>query len=390
MEEKKQNDKPLNKDFNEPKLRFKKYPNSWTYENLCCLVSIHARIGWQGLKQNEQLDIGDIYLITGTDFDNGSINFKTSKYVSEFRYKQDKNIQLQNDDILITKDGTLGKVAIIRNLNKRATLNSGIYRIRINDITKVDPNYLYQYLSAPFLLNFANKTSIGGTIKHLNQSQIVNLPIPLSTLEEQKKISKFLFNLELKIKIVNGKINILKKYRKGIIHHLIKKGSLTSKIRDLVRIEKKTGLASSYGKDIGSYPFFINNDEGIEKYCDEYAFDGQYLIINTGGTASVKYYDGKFSAMSDCLILRPIAHAIGLYYFLVANEKQINTAGFQGTGLKHLDQKWFFNLKVILPNLSDAELNKLNELTEFQIENLKKKAQLIKSFKQYLLTNMFI
>lgn len=114
------------------------------------------------------------------------------------------------------------------------------------------------------------------------------------------------------------------------------------------------------------------------------------MIINTGGTASVKYYDGKFSAMSDCLILRPIAHAIGLYYFLVANEKRINIAGFQGTGLKHLDQKWFFNLKIILPNLSDGELNKLNELTESKIENLKKKVRLMKSFKQYLLANMFI
>ena len=141
-------------------------------------------------------------MITGTDFENGLINFKTSKYVSEFRYNQDKNIQLQNDDILITKDGTLGKVAIIRNLNKRATLNSGIYRIRINDLTKVDPEYLYQYLSAPFLLNFANKTSIGGTIKHLNQSQIVNFPIPFSTLEEQQKISKFLSHLDFKISII--------------------------------------------------------------------------------------------------------------------------------------------------------------------------------------------
>ena len=94
--------------------------------------------------------------------------------------------------------------------------------------------------------------------------------------------------------------------------------------------------------------------------------------------------------MSDCLILRPIAHAIGLYYFLVANEKRINIAGFQGTGLKHLDQKWFFNLKVILPNLSNAELNKLNELTESRIESLKKKAQLMKSLKKYLLANMFI
>ena len=74
----------------------------------------------------------------------------------------------------------------------------------------------------------------------------------------------------------------------------------------------------------------------------------------------------------------------------VANEKKINIAGFQGTVLKHLDQKWFFNLKAILPNLSDAELNKLNELTKYQIEYLKKKAQLMKSFKQYLLANMFI
>ena len=299
------------------------------------------------------------------------------EYKSKYRFP---NI----GETLISCSGTIGRC--IKYDGKDAYFQDSNIVWLINDQRVILNDFLF-YLIARYDWGFLNTT----TIKRLFIKDLNNLTINYpQDQREQKHIVNLINTLSMKIRNIEDKINILKKYRKGIIHHLIKKGSLTSKIKDLVRIEKKTGLASSHGKDIGSYPFFINNDEGIEKYFDEYAFDGQYLILNTGGTASVKYYDGKFSAMSDCLILRPIEHAIGLYYFLVANEKKINIVGFQGTGLKHLDQKWFFNLKVILPNLSDAELNKLNELTEYQIENLKKKAQLMKSFKQYLLANMFI
>lgn len=158
----------------------------------------------------------------------------------------------------------------------------------------------------------------------------------------------------------------------------------------MVKVENKTGLPSSCGKENGLYPFFVNNNEGIDKYCNKYAFDGEYIILNTGGSSSIKYYDGKFSAMSDCLILKPVAHPIGLYYSLIANEKKIEIAGFQGTGLKHLDTKWFFNLNVKLPKLSDKSLKKLNDLFDFKISDLTKKEDNIKLLKKYLLTNMFI
>ena len=299
------------------------------------------------------------------------------EYKSKYRFP---NI----GETLISCSGTIGRC--IQYDGKDAYFQDSNIVWLINDQRVILNDFLF-YLIARYDWGFLNTTTIKRLfIKDLN-NLIINYP---QDQYEQKHIVNLINTLSVKIRNIEDKINVLKKYRKGIIHHLIKKGYLASKIRDLVRVERKTSLASSYGKDIGLYPFFINNDEGIEKYCDEYAFDGQYLIINTGGAASIKFYDGKFSAMSDCLILRPIEHAIGLYYFLVANEKKINMTGFQGTGLKHLDQKWFFNLKVILPNLSDAELNKLNELIESQIENLKKKAQLMKSFKQYLLTNMFI
>lgn len=37
---------------------------------------MHARIGWQNLRTSEFLDNGDYMLITGTDFEDGRIDFQ--------------------------------------------------------------------------------------------------------------------------------------------------------------------------------------------------------------------------------------------------------------------------------------------------------------------------
>ena len=66
---------------------------------------IKARIGWQGLTTSEYLDDGYAYLVTGTDFSDGRINWEECHYVTKDRYDQDPNIQLKNGDVLITKDG---------------------------------------------------------------------------------------------------------------------------------------------------------------------------------------------------------------------------------------------------------------------------------------------
>ena len=80
------------------------------------------------------MDSGSIYLITGTDFLNGKIGFNTCKYIDVDRYKQDKNIQIEKGDILITKDGSIGKIAYVDTIDKPATLNAGIYRLRVQGI----------------------------------------------------------------------------------------------------------------------------------------------------------------------------------------------------------------------------------------------------------------
>ncbi|MFR0787838.1 MAG: restriction endonuclease subunit S [Vescimonas sp.] len=169
---------------------------SWEQRKLSELTSMHARIGWQNLRTSEFLDSGDYMLITGTDFNDGAINFSTCHYVERERYEQDRNIQIHNGSILITKDGTLGKVAYVQGLSMPATLNAGVFNVQIKDANNVDERYLFQYLKAPFLMDYVDKKATGGTIKHLNQSILVDFPVILPQRSEQILIGAFFQQLD--------------------------------------------------------------------------------------------------------------------------------------------------------------------------------------------------
>ena len=176
--------------------KFRYIKNAWEQRKLSEIATMHARIGWQNLRTSEFLDSGDYMLITGTDFIDGAVNFDTCHYVERERYEQDKHIQIRNGSILITKDGTLGKVAYIQGLTMPATLNAGVFNVEIKDENEVDNRYLFQYLKAPFLIDYVDKKATGGTIKHLNQNILVDFPVVLPHKAEQEKIGEYFLAID--------------------------------------------------------------------------------------------------------------------------------------------------------------------------------------------------
>ena len=147
---------------------------------------LNARIGWQGLRQDEFLDIGDYYLVTGVDFKSNRIDWSNCHYVTKERFDQDTNIQLKNDDVLVTKDGTLGKVAIVKGLSKPATLNSGVFVIR--DVMGLTTNsFMYYALLSKDFENFIEDCKTGSTIAHLNQKAFYEYQFPTPAKELQNK-----------------------------------------------------------------------------------------------------------------------------------------------------------------------------------------------------------
>lgn len=199
-----------------PKIRFKGFEGEWKTCALSSIATMHARIGWQNLRKDEFLSSGDYYLITGTDFYDGKISFETCHYIDKERYDQDKNIQLEIDSILITKDGTLGKVAFVDSLDKPATLNAGVFNVRTKDKV-IYPKYLFQYLKAPYLMDYVNKNATGGTIKHLNQNMLVNFPVQHPSYKEQVMIGDYLFNLDRQISLQSQRLEKLKQIKSACL-----------------------------------------------------------------------------------------------------------------------------------------------------------------------------
>ena len=203
-----------------PELRFAGFADDWEERKLAELATMNARIGWQNLRTSEFLDEGDYILITGTDFKDGEIDYSNIHYVEKERFDQDKKIQVQDGSILITKDGTLGKVAYVKNLPGPATLNAGVFNVRVINSDETDSKYLFHYLKAPFLLKFADEQSTGGTIKHLNQNVLVKFPVPLPGLDEQKRIANLLESMDNLIAANQRKLDLLKEQKKGFLQKM--------------------------------------------------------------------------------------------------------------------------------------------------------------------------
>lgn len=153
----------------------------------CC--DVHARIGRQSLTKDEHLKEGDYMLITGTDFDNGEINYSTCVYVAKERFEMDKHIILKNDDVLITKDGTIGKVAVVHNLQKPATLNGGVFVVRPDN--RFNKDYIASVFKGSLFLNYVETIKTGATIHHLNQKYLVEFKIPVPSIEKQNEFADF-------------------------------------------------------------------------------------------------------------------------------------------------------------------------------------------------------
>lgn len=162
------------------------------------VITPKARIGWQGLKKHEYLISGYSYLIGGTDFYHGTVSLSNISYVSKERYDMDTNIQVAANDVLVTKDGTIGKVVIVPPLSKPATLNSGVFVFRTTN--RLTPPFLYRVLSSSVFRKFIDALSAGSTIKHLYQKDLkkfeFNIP---KDVDEQKAIVEVLSSLDAEI-----------------------------------------------------------------------------------------------------------------------------------------------------------------------------------------------
>lgn len=167
-------------------------PENWAWCRLGEIAYTAGRIGWKGLSASEYKKDGPMFVSVHSLNYGDYVNYAQVNFISNERYLESPEIMLKNNDILICKDGAgIGKLGIVKDLNKKATINSSLLLIRTNLI--LNHVFLYNSLRSPQFQSIVIERIMGATTPHLYQRDIVEFLIPLPPLEIQNRI---VFKLE--------------------------------------------------------------------------------------------------------------------------------------------------------------------------------------------------
>lgn len=141
--------------------------------------------------------------ITAKDVVDGRINYNTARKTTEKAYNLlTAKSKPQIDDILLTKDGTLGRIAIVDRPN--LCINQSVALLRCNN--RILPRYLMYLLQAPEYQARMIADSDGTTIRHIYITRVNRMPVFVPDLQKQQKILNILSVLDDKIEL-NQEIN---------------------------------------------------------------------------------------------------------------------------------------------------------------------------------------
>ena len=308
---------------------------------------LKGRIGWKGLSKDEYLTNSDYKIINATALMDGYVDWNNCGFITKDRYEESPEIMLQEGDILISKDGTLGKIGYVKGLTTPCTVASGIFVLRNSIPEKLNFDYLYHVLKSNIFKDFIQRNkSLGSTILHLYQRDLENFELELPSMEHQRSISGILNAIEDKI-ANNNKINAeLESLAKTIYDYwflqfefpneegkpykssggkmvwneelkreipegwkAVTLGSITNCLDS-----QRVPLSSSQREEIkGTIPYY--GATGVMGYVNQEIFNGDYVLVAEDGSVMDQYghpiiqrITGKTWVNNHAHVLKPLAN----------------------------------------------------------------------------------
>lgn len=160
------------------------------------------------------------YMLTANDIGHGAIRYETARHTDQDAFENDITDKSRPEagDVLITKDGTLGRVAVFD--GQLACINQSVALLRVLQ-NIVEPDFLaFCLLSEPYqeemLLNAG-----GTTIKHIYITRLTKMPVAMPQLGEQDEIRAYCDCASARIADVEQRVqrsvSALNEYRASLI-----------------------------------------------------------------------------------------------------------------------------------------------------------------------------
>jgi type I restriction enzyme, S subunit len=138
-------------------------------------------------------DVGP-YMLTANDISNGRILYETARRTTDeaFQTQLTQKSRPVPGDILLTKDGSLGRVALFD--GTPACVNQSV-AVLSPDLTRVMPQFLALLLTVPAYRDALVFEAGGTTIKHLYISRVTKQSVAIPSLSEQPALLKALIEV---------------------------------------------------------------------------------------------------------------------------------------------------------------------------------------------------
>jgi len=166
-----------------------KLPEGW---KLVSLGEVGTLInGDRGKNYPSQKDFVDngVPFINAGHIQNGEIDFESMNFISRKRFDLLGSGKVKSGDILYCLRGSLGKTAIIKDIQEGA-IASSLVIIRPSEQIRTD--YFYRYLASPIGQAEIYKYDNGSSQPNLSAQSLKQYQLPLPPLEEQRRIAAIL------------------------------------------------------------------------------------------------------------------------------------------------------------------------------------------------------
>ncbi|WQZ37738.1 restriction endonuclease subunit S [Helicobacter pylori] len=301
---------------------------------------------------------------------------------------------------------------IIKEIPKNFLVSTAFIVIDIIDLEKLDPNYLYYYITQDKITHYLQRIAECGTSSYpsITPLDFLNIKIKLYPLETQQKIAHTLSILDQKIEN-NHKINELlhkilellyeqyfvrfdfldennKPYQTSggkmkfskELNRLIPNDFEVKTLGELTQL-KVGNKNANHSSNQGKYPFFTCSNNPLR--CETYQFEGKHIIISGNGNFYVTHYDGKFDAYQRTYVVNPNNpnHYVLIYLFVKSYTNYLKLQS-RGSIIKFITKSDIENIKIVLPNLKTY--SKWNNVLKM-IENNNQSTQTLTALRDFLL-----
>lgn len=191
----------------------------WGTDKVENLFYVKGRIGWRGLRRANFIEHGP-YLITGMHIADGRVQWEQCFHIPEKKFLESPEIIVQSEDLVITKDGTIGKVAYIDQLPGPTSLNSHLFLVRSKS-DKVMQKFAYYVFNSERFQKFIEDQKTGSTLGGLSEHRFLRFLFPTPDSDEQKRITAILDSVDESIRQTEAIIIKLKQIKAGLLHDLL-------------------------------------------------------------------------------------------------------------------------------------------------------------------------